>query len=102
MPRVNPTTTEQLWKSYQELRSLRAVADRHKFVSVGPVWRRLHDAGYPMEPRGRVRSAKILPIEQLIALVEQLDGYKAAAYRVGSTPDAVRMRCRRAGYRRPE
>jgi hypothetical protein len=96
MPAKNTTTTEQLWSSYQELGTLRAVADRHGYVSVGAVWRRLHLAGHQMFQQRATRSTRRYPIEDVQALYFRLGSYRAVAKQVGSTPDAVRMRLARA------
>jgi hypothetical protein len=90
-------TTEQLWSSYQELGTLRKVAERHGFASPAAVWERLNAAGYTVRPRGRSEAAQELTVESLASLARAI-GLKTAAYQIGSTYDAVRLRLSRAGY----
>lgn len=86
----------QLWASYQELGSLRAVCRRHKLVSAGSVGVRLRQAGYILHRPGANLSTRRVPLADLRALVEHTGSYAAAAREIGSTPDAVRMRVQRA------
>lgn len=93
---MKATTTTQLWASYQELGSLRAVCKRHGLISVGSVCMRLRKAGYTLRPRGANGSGRRVSTEDLRAIKERAGSYAAAAEQIGSTPDAVRMRLARA------
>lgn len=100
MPNKNTTTTDQLWQSYQALGSLRAVADRHRFVSVGAVWKRLTDAGHTLNPPGIQGSSRRISDDDLQVMYFRLGSYGAVAEEIGSTYNAVRMRLMRASRAR--
>jgi hypothetical protein len=93
---MSAATTEELWASYEELGTLRAVCERHGLVSRGALSERLHRAGHTLHRAGANRRSRRYSIEQLDRLVEMNGSYAATARIIGSTPDAVRMRITRA------
>ena len=94
-PRVQ---VELLWQSYQELGTLRAVADRYGYAGHQAIWRRLSAAGYPMQPKNlTLDSRNCIPLEEVIAIFRRVGTIRETARLVSSTPHAVRDRLVRAG-----
>jgi hypothetical protein len=89
---------EDIWSSYQELGTLRAVAERYGYAGHPAIWRRLRAAGYPMQPKNlTLDSRNVVPIEEVIEIFQRTKTIRETARLVSSTPHAVRDRLVRAG-----
>jgi hypothetical protein len=93
-------TPAELWASYQELGTLRAVAERHGYAAHTSVRYLLCKAGYALHPTGYKASDRdIIPIEEAQATYAEAGSYAEAARRLSTTPNALRIRLVRARQR---
>jgi hypothetical protein len=91
-------TPEQLWMSYQELGTLRAVAERHGYAHGRSLGLRLRAVGYHPKPNMRASRAKV-SVDVLWSSYQELGSLQAVAERHGYANQApVWRRLRLAGF----